>query len=189
MSKVFANLIFQSAVAVLTANAIAQNPTFNEHVARHMIMYAVLTVAAILTMVFTDFSLRTKFIVFTAMSALVAMTMSAVRTMDKEQLRETLLGVFSIFTLMFTLGVVSFQMNIDLLPLGALLFFVLIGTLIYRVITRQTMSKILLPVFALYVLVDTNFILQRNYGGDFVNASFDYFTDIFNLLQLNPMNV
>jgi len=189
MAKVFANLIFQSSVAFLTANAIAQNSAFDAHVARNIVLYALLTVASILMMVFVDFSLRTKFIVFTAMSALIAMTMSAVRTMDKEQLRETLLGVFSIFTVMFVLGVVSIQMNINLLPLGAFLFFVLIGTLIYRVITRQKMSKILLPVFAMYVLVDTNFILQRNYGGDFVNASFDYFTDIFNLLQLNPMNV
>jgi FtsH-binding integral membrane protein len=30
---------------------------------------------------------------------------------------------------------------------------------------------------------DTNKILQRNYSGNFVNASLDYFLDIFNLIR------
>ena len=36
-------------------------------------------------------------------------------------------------------------------------------------------------VFSLYVLYDTHVILQRNYNGDFINASMGYYLDIINL--------
>jgi FtsH-binding integral membrane protein len=44
-------------------------------------------------------------------------------------------------------------------------------------------SRILTILFALFVVYDTNKILQRNYSGNFVNASLDYFLDIFNLIR------
>jgi hypothetical protein len=34
------------------------------------------------------------------------------------------------------------------------------------------------------VLYDTNSILQKNYGGDYVNASLDYFLDVETLFRL-----
>ena len=36
-------------------------------------------------------------------------------------------------------------------------------------------------LFALYILYDTNHILQRNYYGDFITASLDYYLDIINI--------
>jgi FtsH-binding integral membrane protein len=38
-------------------------------------------------------------------------------------------------------------------------------------------------LFAAYVLYDTNIILQRNYSGDFITASMDYYLDILNLFS------
>jgi FtsH-binding integral membrane protein len=37
-------------------------------------------------------------------------------------------------------------------------------------------------LFGLFVVVDTNAIMQRNYGGDVVQATLDYFLDFLNLL-------
>ena len=38
-------------------------------------------------------------------------------------------------------------------------------------------------LFGLFVIVDTNAILQKDYNGDFVQATLDYFLDFINLLS------
>jgi FtsH-binding integral membrane protein len=38
-------------------------------------------------------------------------------------------------------------------------------------------------LFSLYVVYDTNVILQRNYNGGFIMASMDYYLDILNLFS------
>jgi FtsH-binding integral membrane protein len=40
-----------------------------------------------------------------------------------------------------------------------------------------------LMVFSLYIMYDTNNILQRNYSGDFITASLDYYLDIINIFS------
>ena len=34
---------------------------------------------------------------------------------------------------------------------------------------------------SLFIIYDTNIILQRNYEGDFITASIDYYLDILNI--------
>jgi FtsH-binding integral membrane protein len=36
-------------------------------------------------------------------------------------------------------------------------------------------------LFSLYIIYDTNHILQREYYGDFITASMDYYLDILNV--------
>jgi FtsH-binding integral membrane protein len=40
-----------------------------------------------------------------------------------------------------------------------------------------------LLLFSVYVVYDTNSILQRNYNGDFITASLDYYLDILNIFS------
>jgi FtsH-binding integral membrane protein len=40
-----------------------------------------------------------------------------------------------------------------------------------------------LLLFSLYIMYDTNNILQRNYYGDFITASLDYYLDIINIFS------
>jgi FtsH-binding integral membrane protein len=47
--------------------------------------------------------------------------------------------------------------------------------------TNKILSFVGIILFAMYVIYDTNTILQRNYSGDFVTASMDYYLDIINL--------
>ena len=38
-------------------------------------------------------------------------------------------------------------------------------------------------LFSVYIVYDTNNILQRDYGGDFITASLDYYLDIINIFS------
>jgi FtsH-binding integral membrane protein len=59
---------------------------------------------------------------------------------------------------------------------------------------QKILAFISLIVFSIYVIYDTNRILQRNYYGDFITASMDYYLDILNIvldiltLNTNPFN-
>ena len=91
---------------------------------------------------------------------------------------------------MLVAGIFTVKMGYRLDLLGQILFFSLLTILIARIINTYVRrrsgslvpSKIISILFALFVVYDTNKILQRNYGGNFVNASLDYFLDIINLI-------
>ena len=38
-------------------------------------------------------------------------------------------------------------------------------------------------LFSVYIIYDTNSILQRDYGGDFISASLAYYLDIINIFS------
>lgn len=188
MSKVFANLILQGGIAY--AAALQRSP----HVARNILAYAIVFSVAILAMIFATLSIQVRFMLFTLISALFGAILGVVRNLDKDVVQETLRDIFGVFVAMFVLGAVSVQFNVNIFPLALLLFMGLIGLMITRLtLSREkkgVLSKAFVVLFALYVLVDTNTILQRNYRGDFVDASFDYFTDITQMFSgLVPTNI
>ena len=104
-------------------------------------------------------------------------------TRGKRDVKEALLDAVTIFIAMFALGVVTHMLGYDLRMLGSILFVCLIGLILVRLFTGKRYSQIIVPLFALFVIYDTNNILRRNYEGNFVGASFDYFADILNLFS------
>ena len=40
-----------------------------------------------------------------------------------------------------------------------------------------------LVIFSMYIIYDTNQILQRSYDNDFITASLDYYLDIINIFN------
>ena len=47
----------------------------------------------------------------------------------------------------------------------------------------KTLSAIGIIIFSGYIVYDTNTVLQRNYYGDFITASLDYYLDILNIFS------
>ena len=47
--------------------------------------------------------------------------------------------------------------------------------------TKRYLTIFSLMLFSVYIIYDTNTILQRNYFGDFITASLDYYLDIINI--------
>jgi len=140
-----------------------------------------------------------KFIVFSLFSAIFGVILAYRKSRyDPNTIKTAVLGTISIFVSMFAFGVALIASNIQLstmFGLGlfyALLFMLMIifvqfflkSSLLYKIIVVS-----LLMLFSIYIVYDTNQILQRDYSGDFITASLDYYLDIIhifsNLLSLS----
>jgi FtsH-binding integral membrane protein len=193
MAAVFGHLIFQIFIAYRAAEATTRNVNMKTVAESNRLFLGLASIMLILFMSFVPLPIPVKVAVFGIISFLGGMSIH-----DIPNLQEALLEVIGIFILMFTMGVFTVQMGYNLNILGIVLIFSLLAVLIARVINvyssrsldsrvsrNKSYTKILTLIFALFVVYDTNTILQRNYSGDFVNASLDYFSDIINLLRLS----
>tara|TARA_B110000305_G_scaffold226429_1_gene274045 strand:+ start:92 stop:676 length:585 start_codon:yes stop_codon:yes gene_type:complete len=173
------NLIFQMFVMYRSVEATINNVWLNDIVNRNKILIMVSNVALLLSLIFVKMGIPIKLIVFTLMSISTGMLIHKISDM-----KEALLEAVAIFVAMLFAGVVTVKMGYNLNTLGLVLFFALIALIFARILSpgKKKYTKIGMLIFALFVVYDTNQILQRNYAGNFVNASLDYFTDILNLL-------
>ena len=140
-----------------------------------------------------------KFILFSIFSLLFGLFLSGLnkRVANKDIIQFALLGTLSIFGLMFFIGALLIAFGIQLgIKFAMGLFFSLLFLIIVRLIMlfsstlsgfSQFFSAVSILLFSLYILYDTNNILQRNYSGDFITASLDYYLDIINIF-INLVN-
>jgi len=117
----------------------------------------------------------------------------------KDIIHLALLQTMAVFGTLFLVGAfllasgVRLGLGSALFLLYALLLFIIVqivmifsGTLSQHIIGLSIIGVIL---FSLYIIYDTNKILQRDYYGDFITASMDYYLDIVNLfLNLFRLN-
>lgn len=144
-----------------------------------------------------------KFGLFCVFSVLQGLLVSTIKNETNSQIIKTsMAGVITIFVFMVTCGFVLMGFGIYLTnAFGMILFWLLLALIIFQVISRMAgkesaMKKgfagIGLILFSIYVVYDTNIILQRDYYGDFITASVDYYLDIMNifidLVTLNSNN-
>lgn len=203
MAAVFGHLIFQIFVAYRAAEATSRNMNLKTVAESNRLFIGIVTLILALFMSLVPLPIPVKVAVFSIISFLGGMTLH-----DIPSLQEALLEVIGIFILMFIMGVITVQLGFKLNILGNVLFFSLLTVLIARILSafgatedrrfrsgptfspsrNELFTKILTLIFVLFVIYDTNTILQRNYGGNFVNASLDYFWDIINLIRLTGSN-
>lgn len=135
-----------------------------------------------------------KFILFSLFSTAFGVILGYRKSgIDPGIVKSALVGTASIFVAMFTFGVALIASGIKLgfkFGLGLLiaLFFLIIITIVQFFIPESSLLKKILVigslmVFSLYIMYDTNNILQRNYYGDFITASLDYYLDIINIFS------
>jgi len=133
-----------------------------------------------------------KFMIFSVFSASFGISLSYVKNLVSPALIQTALaGTMGIFTAMFLLGVLLIVFGIQLgLGFGMFLFFSLLLLIIMQVIAMfagsesyptKAFAALGLILFSLFIIYDTNKILQREYYGDFITASMDYYLDILNV--------
>ena len=105
-------------------------------------------------------------------------------------IKMALFGTGAIFASMFSIGLLLIVSGIELgykwgLFLFFSLFFYILFTIFAQFYTVPVSHKMIIAVgiviFSLYIIYDTNQILQRNYYGDFITASIDYYLDILNI--------
>ena len=103
---------------------------------------------------------------------------------DADSLHYALMGTLSIFGIMFSIGFMMIVFGIRLgIKTGVVLFFSLLGLILATLFspTNSILTTFGIVLFSIYIIYDTNQILQKNYYGDFITASLDYYLDILNL--------
>jgi FtsH-binding integral membrane protein len=133
-----------------------------------------------------------KFILFSIFSSLFGIILSCIKSsFDNNVIETAIVGTMSIFGFMVMLGVALIMFGINLGNKIALFLLVaLLLLIIARIVSlfmntyslmSRTFAMIGLVLFSLYIIYDTNHILQREYYGDFITASMDYYLDILNV--------
>ena len=141
-----------------------------------------------------------KFILFSVFSYIWGILLASfkLKINDNDLINMSMLGTIGIFAVMFLIGVFLLVTGIQLgLKTGFILLVslsILIIAQIFNLFYRSTiLVKILaaigIVIFSGYIIYDTNVILQRNYYGDFITASLDYYLDVLNIfVKLTVLN-
>jgi FtsH-binding integral membrane protein len=134
-----------------------------------------------------------RFIFFSMFSAYMGILLNFWEKLyGLQMMKAVIFSVIGIFVslIVFAVGLLTFGIQISN-RFGIVLLFALLLLIISKIIfmvagTYITYSKafaiIGVGLFAIYILYDTHQILQRNYYGDFVTASLDYYLDFINIV-------
>jgi len=130
-----------------------------------------------------------KFILFSVFSACWGVMLSFMKkSVDPNIIQMAIVGTMSIFGVMFLFGAALIMFGVNLgLQFAAFLFYALLLLIIFQIVTLFSGGKmrwiyiLSLVLFSLYIIYDTNNILQREYYGDFITASLDYYLDVLNI--------
>jgi FtsH-binding integral membrane protein len=129
-----------------------------------------------------------KFLIFCVFSYTIGLMLSKLKNYYDPQLIDLAIkGALSIYGVMLAVGLVLVGTGIQLgYKFGAFLLLALLALIIIRLvnmlggvsIAKKTLSYIGLVLFSIFVIYDTTEILNREYYGDFITASLDYYLDI-----------
>lgn len=133
-----------------------------------------------------------KFLLFCVFSYTFGLMLSVLKKKyNSDLINVAIQGALTVFAFMLATGVALLAGGINLgTKFGAILFWSLLALIVARLVfvigakmnqANKILSFIGIIIFAVYVIYDTNKILQRNYYGDFITASMDYYLDILNL--------
>jgi FtsH-binding integral membrane protein len=187
--QVFGNLIFQLLVTFIIAFNVKSKLLENN--INYWLLVA-LTFIIIICLALIPMPPILKFILFTLFSAGWGLLLTTIKERESEEVIKTaLVGTLSIFFVMFLIGLflLTFGIKFDYKVGGILLciLFITIITLIVMMFMKtyslyhKSVACFILILFSFYIIYDTNIILQRDYIGDFITASLDYYLDILNI--------
>ena len=148
----------------------------------------------ILILAFVTMPSWLKFVLFSLFSTAFGVILAFRKYgLDPNVIKSALVGTASIFVSMFIFGVALIMSNIQLgFKTGIILFFALLALIIISIvqffIAQSSLLKKLIVItslllFSLFIVYDTNTILQRNYDGDFISASLNYYLDLINIFS------
>ena len=198
--KTFANLIVQLGITYYAMEKYSKKDKKDKNLTILIIIYLF---AFVIVLGFIPMPTWLKLILFSVFSYCAGYLLSNLKNIVSEEVINTaLLGTMSIFGIMFSLGLFMLLSGIKLgFRTGIVLFYSLLILILARLVNyftakSSTFAKGLtifgLLIFSVYIIYDTNTILQKNYYGDFITASIDYYLDFINifikLVNLNNEN-
>jgi len=189
----FANLIFQLGVTyyVMENNAVKNDNDLKSKYYK-IFLYFLTQLVIIIILTVVPLPSIIKFLLFVVFSYTFGLELAYVKYFSGDAIvRFALLGTISIFAVMFAIGTMLILTGIQLgYKFGLILFYSLLTLILVSLLTIFTgaisgfyklISIVGILLFSMYIIYDTNRLMQRNYYGDFITASLDYYLDIINL--------
>jgi FtsH-binding integral membrane protein len=189
LMMVFANLIVQLGITYYIMENVK-----NEKDKLNIQLWIVMTIGlfALIFVISLDLPLWLKTIIFSCISGIFGYILSFLRNItDPNVIKTAIFGTMGIFGSMFLFGLSMILMGVELTQrFGGLLLFILLFFIITKIVSMfmgnyYTFVKGFLIfgllLFSLFIVYDTNQILQKDYYGDFITASMDYYLDIINI--------
>lgn len=188
--KEFLILVFANLIAQLGITYYIMQKTNNPNINIWALFAAQIIIIFVISLV--PMPEYIKFFIFCLFSYTFGLMLSALKSKySAEAINIAIQGALSVFGVFFALGVVLLLGGINLgYRFGAILFWALLLLIVAELVfvlgakmtqAHKILSFVGIILFALYVMYDTNKILQRDYYGDFITASMDYYLDILNL--------
>jgi len=146
--------------------------------------------AIIFALSWYKFSWFIKIILFTLFSYLWGVMFAYVYNFEttKQVIQLALTGTLGIFSGTFLMGLALLLFGIELSYwVGFTLWIILLLLIIVRIVIMlgslwsKGLAVFSLFLFSLFVIYDTNKVMQRNYYGDFITAALDFYLDILNI--------
>jgi len=196
---IFANLIAQLGI---TYYIMQKTPAADKNAINFWILFGV-QIILIFVLVLVPMPSWMKFLVFSVFSYTFGLSLARLKTKyDPAMIQAAIMGTIGIFGAMMAFGAFLIMSGIKLTyHFGLALLYALLLLIIVRIVfmfipsssgTKRYLTIFSLLLFSVYIIYDTNSILQRNYFGDFITASLDYYLDIINifvnLLSYNNSN-
>lgn len=179
--KTFLNLIIQLAITyfVMTKTHLS--------IPNWILFVSILLVVIIISLV--PMHPLLKFLLFSIFSILIGILLSTgIHGIDKSTVQFAILGTSCIFISMIITALILLALGIELgFYTFIFLFFGLLIGLLFSIlqfvisINQVWLSNSLILLFSVFIIYDTQQILNRNYYGDFITASLDYYLDIINI--------
>jgi FtsH-binding integral membrane protein len=191
---VFSNLLVQLGISYyLMMNY--KGPQINSWI----ILFA--SIGILMIMIFVPMPAFMKFLLFCVFSGLLGINLSKItseaskneKSSNKDIIHLAILETISVFGVLFLVGgfllAGGFRFG---LGFATFLFYSLLLLILARIVMAFSgtvnmytigFSIVGIILFSLYIIYDTNMILRREYYGDFITASMDYYLDIVNLFM------
>jgi FtsH-binding integral membrane protein len=190
--KTFANLIVQLGITYYAMEKFSEEKDKDKKSKNVTILVIIYLFAFIIILGFIPMPTWLKLILFCGFSYGAGYILSSLKIVAGEEVIHTaILGTMSIFGIMFALGLFMLLSGIKLgFRTGLILFYSLLFLILARLFNYFTaqssefakgLTMFGLLLFSVYIIYDTNTILQKNYYGDFITASIDYYLDIINI--------
>lgn len=157
------------------------------------LLYGLAGLVLLIVIAFFPMPLFVKLILYTIFSACMGIVLGrTARRVPNSVIETALVGTIVTFAALLCVGIFVTSMGYDLSWMGLGLMFALLAIIIIRIVfmfmkesptSRKVITCVSLLLFSAFVVYDTNIILQKDYAGDFVTASLDYFLDIINIFS------
>lgn len=190
MILTFANLITQLGITYYVMNN--TNVTDNDKTNMKHFMLIIVEFIIIYALAVIPMPIWLKLILFSTFSYIWGILLASfkLKINDDNLINMAMLGSIGVFFTMFLTGAFLLASGVALgFNTGLILFFSLLVLIIAQIFSlfqkstmlTKTLAAIGIVIFSGYIIYDTNTILQRNYYGDFIQASLDYYLDILNI--------